>query len=150
MSQGPGGPASESLDPPELLELPLEVEPEELPLLEVDPEELPLELDADVPPLELDPEELPLELDVDVPPLEADPEELPLPEVDPEELPLLEVDPEELPLELDVDVPPLEAAPEEPLLELLPDPDVLASGVALELSSLEPQEQRIAVAMAIG
>jgi hypothetical protein len=132
MSQGPGGPASESLDPPELLELPLEVEPEELPLLEVDPEELPLELD------------------VDVPPLEADPEELPLPEVDPEELPLLEVDPEELPLELDVDVPPLEAAPEEPLLELLPDPDVLASGVALELSSLEPQEQRIAVAMAIG
>ena len=94
MSQGPGGPASESLDPPELLELPLEVEPEELPLLEVDPEELPLELD--------------------------------------------------------VDVLPLEAAPEEPLLELLPDPDVLASGVALELSSLEPQEQRIAVAMAIG
>jgi hypothetical protein len=160
MSQGPGGPASASLVPPELLELLLEPDPEapllelELPELlpDVDPDELPLELelpellpDADPEelPLEADPEELPFDPELPEVPLELDPDEPLLelellPDADPEEL---ELEPDELPLELDADMPPLE-----PLLA----PDALASGVAFELSSLEPQEQKNAVRMATG
>jgi hypothetical protein len=92
MSHGPGGPASASLDVPELLELMLEADAVELPLLEAGADELPLELE----PTELLSEpELPALL------LEGDRDELvlevTLPELTPELLPRVELPPLEPP-----------------------------------------------------